>query len=70
MDPGWGFMSMLDRLTEGDITKDKEIYKISWIECMTRLLYWQDKDEWMDKMNKMEESKNKPKQKINYASRR
>lgn len=57
MDPDWAFVSMVDRLSNGDITKDEEILKMDYIYLLTRLLYWKDKDEWTAKMNKMNQKK-------------
>lgn len=61
MDPFWCWMSMLDRLTQGDITKDKEVLKMSYVDCLWRLYFWQEKDEYIDKINKAEEAKQKAK---------
>jgi hypothetical protein len=59
MDKSWGWMSVIDRLTDGDITKDEEVFKIPYIHCLVRLLYFKDKDEYIEKVNKANESKNK-----------
>ena len=61
MDPKWGLISMLDRLTNGDITKNELVYKMSWIECMTLLLYYKERDEYMEKMNKAHQAASSPK---------
>lgn len=64
MDPKWGFISMVDRLTNGDITKDELVYDIEYISCMTRLLFWKEKDDYIDKLNKAEEAQNKAKHRV------
>lgn len=52
---------MLDRLTNGDITKNELVYKMSWIECMTLLLYYKERDTYMEKMNKAHQAASSPK---------
>jgi hypothetical protein len=59
MDSGWAYVAMVDRLTNGDITKDNDVLQLEYIYCLTRLLYWKDKDEWTDKMNKINQKKRK-----------
>lgn len=57
MDPEWAFVAMVDRLSGGDITKDEDILKMDYIYLLTRLLYWKDKDDWTEKMNKINQKK-------------
>jgi len=59
MDPSWGWMAVIDRLTNGDITKQEEVFKLKYIHCMVYLLYLKDKDKYMNDMRKHEENKNK-----------
>ena len=61
MDPRWGYIGMVDRLSNGDITKHNDIYKLSYTQCLTQLLWWKDRDEYIEKLNKAEEGKLKSK---------
>lgn len=61
MNPEWGWMAMIDRLSNGDITKHNEIFKVKYVYAMMNLLYWKDKDEYIEKMNKVQEQKYKNK---------
>ena len=51
MDSRWGWLSMIDRLSNGDITKHDEIYEKNYIECLNMLSYWHEKDQYMEQMN-------------------
>ena len=51
MDSKWGWISMVDRLSNADITKHEEIYKLIYIECLNLLSYWKEKDDYMNEMN-------------------
>ena len=42
---------MIDRLSNGDITKHDEIYERNYIECLNLLSYWHEKDKYMEQMN-------------------
>lgn len=68
MNPEWGYMAMIDRLTNGDITKQDEVFRLPWLQCLTYLLYLKDKDHWVEQMNKIEEGKIKPKNNIRYGN--
>ena len=59
MDAGWAYVAMIDRLTGGDITKDEDVLQLEYIACLTRLLYWKEYDEWKEKMNKINQQKQK-----------
>jgi hypothetical protein len=52
LDDRWGWMSMVDRLSNSDITKHDLIYDRNYIECLNLLSYWKEKDEYMEEMNK------------------
>lgn len=52
LDGRWGWMSMVDRLSNSDITKHDLIYDRNYIECLNLLSYWHEKDQYMDEMNK------------------
>lgn len=51
MDGRWGWVSMMDRLSNGDITKHDAIYERNYIECLNILSYWHEKDKYMEQMN-------------------
>jgi hypothetical protein len=51
MDSKWGWVSMVDRLSNGDITKHEQIYELNYIECLNVLAYWKEKDDYMNEMN-------------------
>lgn len=51
MDSRWSWLSMIDRLSNGDITKHDEIYERNYIECLNLLSYWHEKDKYMEQMN-------------------
>jgi hypothetical protein len=52
LDDRWGWMSMVDRLSNSDITKHDLVYDRNYIECLNLLSYWKEKDEYMEEMNK------------------
>jgi hypothetical protein len=51
MDNRWGWISMMDRLSNGDITKHDEIYERNYIECLNLLSFWSERDRYMEQMN-------------------
>ena len=51
MDSKWGWVSMVDRLSNSDITKHEQIYELNYIECLNVLSYWKEKDDYMNEMN-------------------
>jgi len=51
MDSKWGWISMVDRLSNSDITKHEQIYELNYIECLNVLAYWKEKDDYMNEMN-------------------
>jgi hypothetical protein len=50
---------MIDRLSNGDITKHEEVFQVKYVWAMTNLLFWKDKDEYIDKINKAREQEQK-----------
>lgn len=48
---------MVDRLTNGDITKDEEVYQMNYIQCLNRLAWWKVKDDYIEEMNKRNRNK-------------
>ena len=51
MDSKWSWISMIDRLSNGDVTKHEEIYEMNYIQCLNILSYWHEKDKYMEQMN-------------------
>lgn len=51
MNSKWGWVSMIDRLSNGDITKHDAIYERNYIECLNILSYWHERDKYMEQMN-------------------
>lgn len=43
---------MIDRLTNGDITKDELVYDQPYHYCLTRLAYWHEKDKSIAEVNR------------------
>jgi hypothetical protein len=56
MDEKWGWMSMVDRLSNGDITRHDLVYERNYIECLNLLSYWHEKDKYMEEMNKQRQN--------------
>lgn len=52
MDAGWSWIAMIDRLSDGDITKHDYIYGYTYIRCLNLLSYWKAKDNYIDMVNK------------------
>lgn len=51
LDSRWGWISMVDRLSNGDITKHDLVYERNYIECLNILSYWHERDKYMEQMN-------------------
>jgi hypothetical protein len=51
LDNRWGWISMVDRLSNGDITKHDLVYERNYIECLNILSYWHERDKYMEQMN-------------------
>lgn len=51
LDSRWGWIAMVDRLSNGDITKHDLIYERNYIECLNILSYWHERDKYMEQMN-------------------
>jgi hypothetical protein len=41
----WRWISFIDRLTGGDITKTDEVYKRNYIETLNLLSFWKKRDD-------------------------
>ena len=59
IDEKWTYISMLDRLTNGDITKLDEVCRRNWIEALNFMSYWHVRDIYYEAMNKLEAQKHK-----------
>ena len=51
LDNRWNWISMIDRLSDGDISKHDNIYERNYIECLNLLSYWHEKDIYTNKKN-------------------
>jgi hypothetical protein len=51
LDSRWGWIAMVDRLSNGDITKHDLVYERNYIECLNILSYWHERDKYMEQMN-------------------
>jgi hypothetical protein len=49
---------MVDRLSNGDITKHDEVYKRNYIECLNLLSYWYERDKFFEVQNEMRTRQN------------
>jgi len=52
------WISIIDRLADGDITKHKVIYETNYIECLNLMAYWNHRDRYVEQMNKAINRKN------------
>lgn len=43
---------MVDRLSNGDITKHDKVFKQNYIHCLNVLSMWKDRDDYHAEMNK------------------
>lgn len=53
LDPKWKWMAMIDRLSNGDITKHDEVYDRNYIECLNLISYWTERDRIIEENNKI-----------------
>lgn len=56
MDNKWSWLSMIDRLSNGDITKHDLVYERNYIECLNLLSYWKEKDQYMEEINRQRQN--------------
>lgn len=59
MNPKWGWISMVDRLSNGDITKHSEVYEQNYIYCLNILSFWKERDEYTEQVQKQQMNKYK-----------
>lgn len=43
----YSYIAMIDRLSDGDVTKHEEIYKMNWRSILYIMSYWAVKDKVM-----------------------
>lgn len=51
----WKWFSIVERLSNGDVTKFDEIYKITYITALNTLSYWKERDDYQQRLRKREE---------------
>jgi len=51
------WISFMDRLSNGDITKHDEIYRRNYLETLNLLSWWKIRDQAQEMMNKMNRNK-------------
>jgi hypothetical protein len=52
------WIAMVDKLSNGDITKHKEVYGNNYIECLNLMSYWHHRDKYIQQVNRANERKN------------
>jgi hypothetical protein len=52
------WIAMVDRLTNGDITKHKDVYGTNYVECLNLMAYWHHRDKYIENVNKANARKN------------
>ena len=52
LDSKWKWLSMVDRLSGGDITKYDQVYDRNYIECLNVLSFWYERDKYVESINK------------------
>lgn len=50
---------MIDRLSNGDITKHEEIYEKNYIESLNLLSFWHQRDKYQEQLRKQYELRQK-----------
>jgi len=55
----WKWFSIIERLAGGDVTKFNEVYKITYITALNTLSYWQERDEYQERLRKRNEMMSK-----------
>jgi len=53
LDPRYSWISMIDRLANGDVTKYDSVYEITMEEAYLSMEYWKVRDEWVEECNKI-----------------
>ncbi len=53
------WISFIEALDQGDITKDDEIWNTNYIYCLNKLLLWKFRDDTYEQQRKQNEQKYK-----------
>ena len=56
IDSRWNWLAMIDRLSNGDITKHDEIYDRNYIECLNLLSYWHERDRYYKQIEEQQKN--------------
>jgi len=57
IDNRWSWLSMVDRLADGDITKHDLVYQRCYIECLNLLSYWKERDHYIQQQQENQRHK-------------
>jgi hypothetical protein len=49
---------MVDKLSNGDITKHKQVYGTNYLECLNLMAYWYHRDKYIENINRVNSRKN------------
>jgi len=52
MNEKWQWISMVDRLSGGDVTKHEDVYKMNYIYCLNVLSFYHERDLYNEQINK------------------
>lgn len=52
------WIGMVDRLSNGDITKHKQVYGTNYLECLNLMAYWHHRDKYIENINRANARKN------------
>lgn len=52
IDERYTWVSMVDRLSGGDITKHDKVYEMNYIACLNLLSFWRERDNYQEQQNK------------------
>jgi len=55
----YGWLALIDRLSNGDITRHDAVYDMNYVYCLNVLGYWYERDKVIEQENKRAELKNK-----------
>jgi hypothetical protein len=50
MNEKWQWLSMVDRLSDGDITKHDKIWEMNYIYCLNIMSYWYERDAYNEQI--------------------
>lgn len=56
IDSRWNWLAMIDRLSNGDITKHDDIYDRNYIECLNLLSYWHERDQYYKQIEEQQKN--------------